>query len=127
MKSLLAVPLALLNGPIVWGFAQVTHFDVSLADAIAIGGVASVVPSLFMVWAGMTARKMNRLHHEHIMKMQPWREKVLQRLTGVETIVKGCDVSEFREEILEFLNRKTDEYQVSFSELELRVSELEKE
>ena len=127
MRSLLALPLALLNGPIVWGLGQVTHFDVSLADAVAVGGVASIVPSLFMVWAGMTAKKMYVLHKDHVTKMEPWREDVLQRIKGLETVVRNCDVSEFREEILEFLNRKTDEYQVSFSNLELRVVELEQE
>ena len=127
MKSLLVIPLALLNAPVVWVVAQVTSFEVSLADAVAIGGVASVIPSLFMVWAGITVRRMNVLHRDYAEKMRPWREEVLQRLTGVETIVRNCDVSEFREEIVQVLHGKTDEYQASLSELELRVSELEKE
>ena len=127
MKSLLVIPLALLNAPLVWVVAQVTSFEVSLADAVAIGGVASVIPSLFMVWAGITVRRMNTLHRDYAEKMRPWREEVLQRLTGVETIVRNCDVSEFRKEIVQVLHGKTDEYQASISELELRVSELEKE
>ena len=127
MKSLLVIPLALLNAPVVWVVAQVTSFEVSLADAVAIGGVASVIPSLFMVWAGITVRRMNALHRDYAEKMRPWREEVLQRLTGVETTCSACDIKQFRKEIVQVLHGKTDEYQASLSELELRVSELEKE
>ena len=133
MKAFAAIPLALVNGPLVWtGFrawsiVQETDIVLSMADAMAIGGVASIIPSAFMVWAGMTAKRMSRMHEEHIAKMEPWREVVLQRLQAVETTCSSCDVKQFREEIIQVLHGKTDQYQAALSELELRVISLETE
>ena len=131
MKAFAAIPLALVNGPVVWfgvkllDLIQSTRFEVSMEAAMAVGGVASIIPSAFMIWAGLTAKRMSRMHEEHIAKMEPWREVVLQRIQAVETTCSSCDVKQFREEIIQVLHGKTDQYQAALSELELRVISLE--
>ncbi len=99
MKAFAAIPLALLNGPFIWGISQATEFQVSLADAMAVGTVASVIPSAFMIWAGLVARKVGKAQEAHAAEMRPWREEVL--------------------------HGKTEQYQATLLELELRVIALE--
>ncbi len=134
MKSFLVLPLTTVNASVVWVGAKVydwlvqtTDLVISLEAAIAIGGVASILPSAFIVWSGWHAKKLTGLHQNYIAKMEPWREEVLQRLTGVETTCSSCDIKYFREEIIKVLHGKTDEYQATLAGLELRVVNLEEE
>jgi len=127
MKAFAAIPLALLNGPFLWGISQATEIQVSLGDAMAVGTVASVIPSAFMIWAGLVARKVGKAQEAHAAEMRPWREDVLQRIKGVETTCSTCNIGQFREEIIQVLHGKTEQYQAALSEIELRVITLETE
>ena len=132
MKPLLALPVALANGGVVWLASQVTSFDVSIAAAVTIGGVASIVPSAFMAWAAWNVRGVRRVWQDHVDRDSDWRARhaewqmeLVQRVASLETVVE--QLTDLREEVLHLLDGHADHVTAKLTAFELKLDHLTKD
>jgi len=132
LKSLLTLPAAVANGGLIWLAGQLTSFDVSIGDAAAIGGVATLIPSAFMIWAGWNVRAVRKAWDEDRGQVRDWRARhaewqldLVQRVASLETVVER--LVDLREEVLNLLDGHADHVTAKLTAFELKLDQLTKD